>query len=72
MTQAALAKSLDLSPSYLNQLERDQRPLTIPVLLKLNSTFDLDVQFSRPTPMPGWSRICMRYSSMRRAVTVRH
>ncbi len=45
MTQAALAKSLDLSPSYLNQLERDQRPLTIPVLLKLNSTFDLDVQF---------------------------
>ncbi|WP_319944692.1 short-chain fatty acyl-CoA regulator family protein [Nocardia macrotermitis] len=45
MTQAALAKSLELSPSYLNQLERDQRPLTIPVLLKLNSTFDLDVQF---------------------------
>lgn len=45
LTQAALAKSLDLSPSYLNQLERDQRPLTIPVLLKLNSTFDLDVQF---------------------------
>ncbi|WP_199742619.1 short-chain fatty acyl-CoA regulator family protein [Nocardia stercoris] len=45
MTQAALAKSLDLSPSYLNQLERDQRPLTVPVLLKLNSTFDLDVQF---------------------------
>ncbi|MGQ4596778.1 short-chain fatty acyl-CoA regulator family protein [Nocardia sp. R6R-6] len=45
LTQAALAKSLDLSPSYLNQLERDQRPLTIPVLLKLNSIFDLDVQF---------------------------
>ncbi len=45
MTQAALAKSLDLSPSYLNQLERDQRPLTIPVLLKLNSTFDLDGDF---------------------------
>lgn len=45
MTQAALAKTLELSPSYLNQLERDQRPLTIPVLLKLNSTFDLDVQF---------------------------
>ncbi len=45
LTQAALAKSLDLSPSYLNQLERDQRPLTIPVLLKLNTTFDLDVHF---------------------------
>ncbi|KAA0024251.1 short-chain fatty acyl-CoA regulator family protein [Antrihabitans cavernicola] len=45
LTQAALAKTLDLSPSYLNQLERDQRPMTIAVLLKLNSTFDLDVQF---------------------------
>ncbi|MFE3293612.1 short-chain fatty acyl-CoA regulator family protein [Rhodococcus sp. NPDC059234] len=45
LTQQALAKRLGLSPSYLNQLENDQRPLTVPVLLKLNSTFDLDVQF---------------------------
>lgn len=45
MTQASMAKCLSLSPSYLNQLERDQRPLTVPVLLKLNTTFDLDVRF---------------------------
>ncbi len=45
LTQAALAIALDLSPSYLNQLERDQRPLTVPVLLKLSSAFDLDVAF---------------------------
>ncbi|MFI6429135.1 short-chain fatty acyl-CoA regulator family protein [Rhodococcus oryzae] len=45
LSQLALAKTLGLSPSYVNQLENDQRPLTVPVLLKLNSEFDLDVQF---------------------------
>lgn len=44
MTQAALARALDLSPSYLNQIEQNQRPLTVPVLLKLNAVFGLDVQ----------------------------
>ncbi|KZD04118.1 short-chain fatty acyl-CoA regulator family protein [Oceanibaculum pacificum] len=44
MTQVALARALELSPSYLNQLERNQRPLTVPVLLKLNAVFGLDVQ----------------------------
>lgn len=44
MTQAALARTLDLSPSYLNQMERNQRPLTVPVLLRLNAVFGLDVQ----------------------------
>lgn len=44
LTQAALAKKLDLSPSYLNQLERNQRPLTVPVLLRINQTFGIDVQ----------------------------
>ncbi|MFC7447298.1 short-chain fatty acyl-CoA regulator family protein [Rhodococcus daqingensis] len=45
LSQLALAKTLGLSPSYVNQLENDQRPLTVPVLLKLNAEFDLDVQF---------------------------
>ncbi len=44
MSQAALARALGLSPSYLNQMERNQRPLTVPVLLKLNAVFGLDVQ----------------------------
>ena len=35
MTQAALAKSLGISPSYLNQMERNQRPLTVPILLRV-------------------------------------
>ena len=45
LTQLELARTLDLSASYVNQLENDQRPLTVPVLLKLNATFDLDPQF---------------------------
>ncbi len=45
LSQSALAKALELSPSYVNQLENDQRPLTVPVLLKLNAEFNLDVQF---------------------------
>jgi predicted transcriptional regulator/DNA-binding XRE family transcriptional regulator len=45
MTQAALALALKLSPSYLNQIENNQRPLTVPVLLRLQSTFGVDLQF---------------------------
>lgn len=44
MTQAALAKALDLSSSYLNQIEQDQRPLTVPVLLKINKVLGVDIQ----------------------------
>lgn len=44
ITQAALARALEISPSYLNQIEQNNRPLTVPVLLKLNAAFGLDVQ----------------------------
>jgi predicted transcriptional regulator/plasmid maintenance system antidote protein VapI len=44
LTQVALARALEISPSYLNQLEQNQRPLTVPVLLKINATFGVDVQ----------------------------
>lgn len=45
LTQTALANTLGLSTSYVNQLENDHRPLTVPVLLRLNSMFDLDMAF---------------------------
>lgn len=45
LKQVDLAHALDISPSYLNQLEQNQRPLTVPVLLKLNAVFGVDVQF---------------------------
>jgi len=44
MSQVALARALDLSASYLNQIEQNQRPLTVPVLLKINAVFGVDVQ----------------------------
>jgi predicted transcriptional regulator/transcriptional regulator with XRE-family HTH domain len=42
LTQAALARLIGISSSYLNQIERDQRPLTVPVLLRLNATVGFD------------------------------
>ena len=36
------AKQLGLSTSYLNQLENDQRPLTVTVLMQLAQRFNLD------------------------------
>ncbi|THF65454.1 ImmA/IrrE family metallo-endopeptidase [Pseudothauera nasutitermitis] len=44
LTQAALARLLELSPSYLNQIEQNQRPLTVPVLLRISATLGVDVQ----------------------------
>lgn len=44
MTQAALAQALELSPSYLNQIEQDQRPLTVAVLLKIHKALGVDIQ----------------------------
>jgi len=44
ITQLALAEALDLSASYVNQLEKNQRPLTVGVLLKINAAFGVDVQ----------------------------
>ena len=43
--QADLAKILKISPSYLNQMEHDTRPLTVPVLLRLTESFGLDPEF---------------------------
>lgn len=44
MSQAALAKALTISPSYLNQIERNQRPLTVPILLRIGSVLGVDPQ----------------------------
>ena len=44
MTQAALARELEISPSYLNQIERNQRPLTVPILLRIGSALNVDPQ----------------------------
>ena len=43
ITQADLAQKLDISASYLNQIEHDQRPLTANVLIALSRVFRVDV-----------------------------
>jgi predicted transcriptional regulator/transcriptional regulator with XRE-family HTH domain len=48
LTQAALARVLGLSTSYVNQLENDQRPITVPVLLTLTERFGLPAQYFAP------------------------
>ncbi|MEN5147064.1 short-chain fatty acyl-CoA regulator family protein [Brevundimonas diminuta] len=44
LTQTAVARALGISNSYLSQIEQNQRPLTVPLLLKLNAAFGVDVQ----------------------------
>ncbi|MEE2853474.1 MAG: short-chain fatty acyl-CoA regulator family protein [Actinomycetota bacterium] len=48
LTQVALARVLGLSTSYVNQLENDQRPITVPVLLTLTDRFDLPAHYFAP------------------------
>lgn len=42
LTQTAMAEGLGISPSYLNLIERNQRPLTVQLLLKLASVYRID------------------------------
>ena len=42
LTQAAMAETLAISPSYLNLVERNQRPLSATLLLRLADAFDFD------------------------------
>ncbi|MFE6051886.1 short-chain fatty acyl-CoA regulator family protein [Kitasatospora sp. NPDC056446] len=48
LSQAALARLIELSPSYLNQLEHDARPLTVPVLLRLTEAFGVEAGYFAP------------------------
>ncbi len=44
LSQVAMAERLGISPSYLNLIEHNQRPLTLPLVLKLSRLFDVDLQ----------------------------
>ena len=44
LTQARMAEDLGISTSYLNLLERNQRPLTAQALLRLADSYDIDVK----------------------------
>jgi predicted transcriptional regulator/transcriptional regulator with XRE-family HTH domain len=44
LTQAQLAKKLNISASYLNLIEHNRRPLTAPLLIRLAQLFEVDLQ----------------------------
>ena len=43
LTQADMAADLDISPSYVALMERNQRPVTADLLLKLATTYRIDI-----------------------------
>lgn len=44
LNQTAMAVEIGVSPSYLNHLERNQRPVTAQVLLRLGQAYDIDLK----------------------------
>lgn len=44
LSQTDMANSLAISPSYLNHLERNQRPVTAALLLRLAEQYEVDVR----------------------------
>ena len=44
VNQTRMAEELGVSPSYLNHLERNQRPLTAQMLVRLAETYDIDIR----------------------------
>lgn len=53
LTQTRMAEDLGVSPSYLNLLERNQRPVTAQVLLRLAEAYDLDLKTLGSDPEAG-------------------
>ena len=43
LSQTQIAEGLGISPSYINLIERNQRPLTVQLLLKLSEVYAVDL-----------------------------
>jgi predicted transcriptional regulator/DNA-binding XRE family transcriptional regulator len=59
LTQAAMAEILQISPSYLNLVERNQRPVSATLLIRLAERFDFDPR-SLAAGEPGGGAAAMR------------
>ena len=44
LNQTEMADALDISPSYLNLIEHNQRPVTVPLLFRLGQAFEVDLK----------------------------
>ena len=48
LTQTELSQKINISTSYLNLIESNQRPLSLSVLMKLHDKFEIDIkEFTR-------------------------
>ncbi|MGO1305531.1 MAG: helix-turn-helix domain-containing protein, partial [Sphingomonas parapaucimobilis] len=59
LSQAAMAEMLEISPSYLNLIERNQRPVSAALLVRLVETFDFDPR-ALTSGAPGGGAAAMR------------
>ncbi|MEM6763141.1 MAG: helix-turn-helix transcriptional regulator, partial [Pseudomonadota bacterium] len=48
LTQAQMAEGLEISASYLTLIERNQRPLTAQIILRLAEAYEVDVRTLAP------------------------
>jgi XRE family transcriptional regulator, fatty acid utilization regulator len=53
LTQTAMAGDLGVSPSYMNHIERNQRPVSAQLLLRLADTYDVDLRTLGQTAGPA-------------------
>ena len=53
LSQTAMAADLGVSPSYLNHIERNQRPVSAQLLLRLAETYDVDLRAFGGQTGPG-------------------
>ena len=44
LSQTEMAEMLEISPSYLNLIEHNQRPITVPLLFRLGRVFPIDLR----------------------------
>lgn len=44
LSQTEMAAQIGISPSYLNLIEHNQRPVTVPLLFKLGQAFEIDLK----------------------------
>ena len=64
LTQTAMAEALAVSASYLNLIERNQRPMTAAILMRLAQQFDFDARtLTGATPGGGIEALKRRLSN---------
>ena len=58
LSQTQIADGLGISPSYVNLIERNQRPVTAQILLRLAETYDLDLRDLATVANHSYSSSC--------------